>query len=233
MRDWQILAGAGVLALLFFGRRANAAEPFELSPVVDVYIPGEVPSWFQPGWDDWAPEYPPTGVDLDTPENRLRAFLYMIRGAEHTRDDALSNRAYQTFYGGARFANMSDHPVITGERRGVRLPDNFCRAAGFNPGCVSTAAGAYQIIRPTWERVRRAGSWGPRLPDFTAASQDEAARRLLLECGALKNVYAGDFAPAVAKASRVWASLPGSTAGQGGRSFAQVQSYYDEGLRVA
>lgn len=201
--------------------------------MVEVYIPGEPLSWFQPGFDDFAPEYPPLEYDTDTPENRLRAFLYMIRGAEHTRDDALSNRAYQTFYGGARFSNMIDHPVITGERRGVRLPDHFCRAAGFGPGCVSTAAGAYQIIRPTWQRVRAAGAWGPRLPDFSAASQDEAARRLLIEAGALTDVYAGEFASAVAKAARIWASLPGSTAGQGGRSFAQIQSYYDEGLRVA
>jgi lysozyme len=160
----------------------------------------------------------------------LRAFLFMIRSAEHLRGDALSGAAYQTFYGGARFSNLNDHPVLTGERVGVPLSDSMCRNAGLGPGCVSTAAGAYQIIRPTWSRVRQAGAWGAYLPDFSPASQDEAARRLLIECGALPLIDAGDIVGAVKRAGRLWASLPGSSAKQNPKTIDQALALYSEGL---
>lgn len=166
-----------------------------------------------------------------TPEQRLAAFLYVIKASEHRFPDDVNNDAcYNLFYSRIPFSNLSDHPVITKELRGVRLPDSMCANAGFPPGCVSTAAGAYQIIKPTWERARRSGTWGSRLPDFSKASQDEAARRILQMAGALDFVLAGDFETAIEKASPQWASLPKSTARQNPKSWRFVAARYDEGL---
>lgn len=166
-------------------------------------------------FDDWVnmddPVLPDDSVSF---EARLKAFLRLITIAETGSYAVETGENYRVFYGGSRFSNLSDHPVNTGEKKGIRLPDSWCRRAGLSPGCVSTAAGAYQIIRPTWEDVRRAGAWGPRLDDFGPAAQDEAARRILAQSGALDAIAAGDFDAALWRASSRWASLPGSGAGQ-------------------
>lgn len=158
----------------------------------------------------------------------LEAFLYVIRASEHVFPRDVEN-CYDIFYGGSRFSDMSDHPVLTGEKKGVPLSDNVCAASGLGPGCVSTAAGAYQIIKPTWRRVREIA---PRLENFFPASQDAAARRLLQECGALPLIEMGDIEGAVAKASKLWASLPGSTAQQNPKKFAYVADRFAEGLEI-
>lgn len=60
---------------------------------------------------------------------------------------------YDVINGGARFSSFSDHPRTKG------------------PGGTSTAAGRYQMIRGTWDRVSKALG----LPDFGPISQDVAA----------------------------------------------------------
>ena len=207
----------------------------------DWYTPGapvEVWPSDDAGIDWYAPEPPvidyamPGGTMPVTfpggPTARLvEGLLYAIRTAEVGRvPDA---ERYWYGYGYARFSDPSDHPVITGELRPVPLPERFCRAAGLSPGCVSTAAGAYQIIRPTWQRLRAAGRWGPRLPDFSPASQDEAARRLLIDSGVLRLLESGNIQGAILAAGRQWASLPGSTAGQGGISMSRALALVAEG----
>lgn len=213
-----VAALAIVAGVLLYSRRANAAvNPAPYVPIQDWGLP--VPD--STIADDFIP--------VNTDRQRLLAFLYAIRCAEHSARDVESGGDYFTFYGGSRFQGTADHPVITKEKVGVRLPDNFCRAAGFGPGCVSTAAGAYQFNVPTWNEVR---AWnGPRLPDFSPASQDEAARRLLQKIGALPLIYAGDWTGAVARAATRWASLPGSTAAQGGRSMSFVLASIDTALK--
>ena len=196
------LAIAAAVAAVFVSRNADASGD---DPVPDDTL--------QP------PPMPPAEPVLQSPFDSLGAFLYMIRHTEHTRAKADSGAAYQTYFGNTQFYDLSDHPVNTGEKKPVRLSDAMCRAAGFSPGCVSTAAGAYQFIKPTWNHVRAGGAWGSRLPDFSPASQDEAARRALLESGALTLIEAGDIRGAIAKASKLWASLPGSIAGQPMYSF--------------
>lgn len=172
---------------------------------------------------------PPVSV-IGTPA-AVAAFLYMIRASEHVFPrDVENDAAYNIFYGGARFEDLSDHPVNTGEMKPVKLPDAMCRAVGRSPGCVTTAAGAYQIIRPTWNRAREALG----LPDFSPESQDKAAIFLLEESGAMERLGLDDLEGAIAKASAVWASLPGSTAQQNPKKLAYVLERYAEGLeRVA
>lgn len=239
-----LIAGAALAALLLYSRRASAA----INPGADIrFTEGMYPA--PVGWDE-GPELPDAGIDTPTdwdltqlgvglPEffpsedadmpnsidPQVAAFLYAIRCSEHNAADVASGRDYQTFYSGLRFVDMTDHPVITGELKGVKLPDAMCKAAGYGPGCVSTAAGAYQITRPTWVEFRELS---PRLPDFSPASQDAAAARILERLGVRRLLYAGDVQGAIMKASTRWASLPGSTAKQGGRTMAFVLDKFSQ-----
>lgn len=151
-------------------------------------------------------------VDNVTAQQNELAFLAALRAGEGT---AGGDYGYRMLYGSSQggsslFDSFADHPALLGWP-GVPLPDAMCAAAGFDPGCVSTAAGAYQINRPTWKRLK------PRLglSDFSPASQDACALELISEKGALADVRAGRVADAVGKVRKVWASLPGAGYGQG------------------
>lgn len=168
-------------------------------------------------------------VDFMTEQQRVNAFLYVLRSCEHIfPDNVVNGAAYNTFFGGSTFNDMSNHPVNTGEKSGIRLPRQMCINAGIKDGvCVSTAAGAYQFTVGTWNNIR---ARAPRLPDFSPASQDAAAVRLLQEIGAYPKIVAGDFAGAVQVAGKRWASLPGAIGKQGQKSNAFVLARYQEGL---
>lgn len=168
-------------------------------------------------------------VDLEA-QDPVGAFLYMIRASEHVWPRDVNNDAcYSIFYGGSRFRDFKDHPVNTGEKRGIPLPDAVCKNAGLRPGCVSTAAGAYQIIRPTWNRLK--AEYG--LPDFSPSSQDAAAIYLLMESGALELIQQGKIEEAIRKASKIWASLPGNTYQQNPKSLAYAIDRFNDGLMAA
>lgn len=227
------LIAVGIVAALIYTRRANAFAVVDNDLIIDQSAPSF------PGWDggSYGDPYFPSDFEGDSvAENieaiRLGAFLYMLQCAETTERDAWNGTAYNRFYGMSLFSDMSDHPVLTGEKQGIKLPDDWCVKAGFSPGCISTAAGAYQINLPTWREVREAGTWGPKLLDFSPSSQDEAARRVLILAGALPFVESGDFDIALVKASVRWASLPGSRAGQGGKTYATVYGWYNSALVV-
>ncbi len=153
-------------------------------------------------------------------EPNVTAFLSMIASAEGT------NRArdpYRVCYAYAHtIASFADHPAVTGEWRGEKLPDAMCRGANLSPGCVSTAAGRYQLIKPTWLACKRALG----LVDFTPASQDAAAVYLIRQRGALADVQAGRIADAIEKCRKEWASLPGAGYGQPERQLAALLDTY-------
>ncbi len=216
-------AAAFLAAAALWPRRASADTGSEDGG----FVTGD---WWNMPNDPFFPDTVPNG-DMDRAA-RVGAFLYMIGCAEVGESRMVSGLGFRTFYGGSTFTDLSDHPVLTGEKKGIRLPDEWCRRAGFNPGCVSTAAGAYQFTVGTWEEMRAAGAWGPRLPDFSPVSQTEAARRLLSRIGALSLIEAGSFDAALWRASQRWASLPGSTAGQGGKSYADVLAFFNRGLNM-
>lgn len=159
--------------------------------------------------------------------SKVEALLYAIRTAEVGR--VPDEERYYYGYGYKRFSGTSDHPVATGELQPSRLPDAMCRAAGRSPGCVSTAAGAYQFILPTWRNLRTAGS---PLPDFSPASQDEAARRLLKQIGAISALNRDDIEGAIRLAGKQWASLPGSTAQQNPVAMSRALNLYRDGLAM-
>lgn len=159
-------------------------------------------------------------VPQDTAAANVRAWLEVIQRAEGT---AQESDPYRVCYGYSHtIADLREHPAITGEWRGKTLPDGMCANAGFGPGCVSTAAGAYQLIKPTWGRARDALG----LRDFSAAAQDAAAVWLTGQRGALEDVKAGRLAAAVNKCRNEWASLPGNYAKQGQRTLAELGSWF-------
>lgn len=156
----------------------------------------------------------------DDMNGNLPAFLAALRRGEGTSGP----NGYRTLFGGALFSSYADHPARLGWPGG-KLTDAQCAGAGFGPGCVSTAAGAYQINRPTFQRV--AGIIG--VSDFSEASQDAIAIHLITEKGALADVLAGRIETAVNKVRRVWASLPGAGyAGQRTVSMATVLAEYEQ-----
>jgi muramidase (phage lysozyme) len=146
----------------------------------------------------------------------VAAFLTMISHAEGT------DRApdpYRCCFGFKHtIVNLSQHPAISGEWMGESLAflgANYAHS-------ISTAAGRYQITRPTWSGLQTVLN----LPDFTGTSQDDAAIQLIKEHKALDLIFAGRVEDAIAQCSGVWASLPGSKSGQPQRQLVDLIDAY-------
>lgn len=150
----------------------------------------------------------------------MQAFLAMIRYSEN-KAAASDEIRYRTLYGMKTFDSFADHPSFLGWP-GVPLPDRYCIAAGFSPGCKTTAAGAYQMLSNTWREAKQT----LRLPDFSPDSQDAAAVLLIRRAGAMPDVLAGRFESAIRKTARTWASLPGAGYSQPENSITQLRQIY-------
>ncbi|WP_404993336.1 glycoside hydrolase family 104 protein [Cupriavidus pauculus] len=145
-------------------------------------------------------------ADMGQASQNRAAFLMMIRTAEGTA----GRDGYRTLFGGGLFDSYADHPrqVVTAMSNGKPIS--------------SSAAGAYQFLRRTWDKL--AARLG--LPDFSPASQDAAAIELIREAGALGDVDAGRFDKAVGKVRKIWASMPGAGYGQPEKALADLQAVY-------
>lgn len=130
----------------------------------------------------------PDAIAANSPERNVRAFLRLVRYAEHNKD---SDDVYSTMYGGGRFTGFATHPNPKGVTRW---------------GHTSTAAGAYQILYGTWKEAKDRGL----VSDFSPESQDLIAREKLRTRGALSNVEAGDIEHAIPLLRNEWSSLPGA-----------------------
>lgn len=189
---------------------AGAAAFLLMPPPVPPEDAEDEPDYTPPDLIDAANSLAQEVIEMTTTESdevrekNLQAFLWMIRVSEGTSGP----NGYSTLVGGRQFVGFTDHPRIL-----VDLP---------NLGIKSSAAGAYQIIRRTWDSVR--GKLG--LADFSPASQDAAAIELIRQRGALADVRAGNFAAALDKCKKEWASLPGAGYGQHENSFARLQQAY-------
>ncbi|WP_124083914.1 glycoside hydrolase family protein [Burkholderia gladioli] len=142
-------------------------------------------------------------------QNRV-AFLDMIAASEIGAPLlAASDDGYNVLVG-----STASHPLL--------FPSYATHPDIFNPQFNSTAAGRYQILYRWW-KVYQAQM---KLPDFGPISQDRYALQQLREHGALPLIDAGQFAPAVAKVSNVWASLPGAGYGQHENDIGPLQAAY-------
>lgn len=132
---------------------------------------------------------------LKSPEGR--AFLKMIQDSEGGR--------YNVAFGNKTFNSYSQHPNISTRFQTLEKDGN-----GNYKTDVSTAAGAYQILKPTWDAVAK--KYG--LKDFSPDSQDRAALYLALEKpGMYDAIKAGDVRKMVGLVNNIWTSLPDSTVG--------------------
>lgn len=144
------------------------------------------------------------GLQRELQNTNVRAFLKAIRLGEGTSDDL----GYYRLVGGGEFTDDSQHP-----RKKVYIP---------RYDIYSTAAGAYQIIWPTWKNLLVKYAF----PDFSPDCQDEAAVALIDGRGALTAVKRGQLAKAIDLCKQEWASLPGSTYGQRTESYEAVEAEY-------
>ncbi|MBV8621316.1 MAG: glycoside hydrolase family 104 protein [Curvibacter sp.] len=137
-------------------------------------------------------------------ETNVAAFLKLIRFAEHRTD---SDEVYFLLYGGRQtFTDTSQHP-------------NRAITAW---GHTSTAAGAYQILYPTWKEAKDKGV----VSDFSKASQDKLARAKLQSRGALSAIQKGDIERAIPFLRSEWTSLPGAK--QSKMTMAQARVFFDQ-----
>ena len=140
--------------------------------------------------------------------SNLSAFLRVIREGETTQDES----AYRMVFGGSLLPELKEHPGIgrTHKIGGKEV--------------TSTAAGAYQFLKGTWEGLQKK----LHLPDFSPESQDRAAIQLLKQSGAYDEIQKGNFEEAVSKSNRIWASLPGSPYGQPTITMERARETYEE-----
>lgn len=149
-------------------------------------------------------------VSKETMENKnIQAFLKMIRWAEGTA----GVNGYKTMFSGVLFHDFSDHP---------RQFFKFKQTDGKMNR--TSAAGAYQFLISTWDRLKSRLS----LPDFSPENQDKAAIQLIKEKNALDDVINGRIDEAIKKCSPVWASLAYSKAPQPKKKIADLLGVYQK-----
>lgn len=118
----------------------------------------------------------------------VQKMLGLISYAEHTQ-----HHGYHTAFGSGRLSHLNDHP---------RYLKTFKQKNGKTNQ--TSAAGKYQFLRGTWDRLARRYGF----KDFGPVNQDLAAIALLIENGAMPYVLKGDWSKAVSKSGGTWASLP-------------------------
>jgi muramidase (phage lysozyme) len=149
----------------------------------------------------------------------VAAFLDLIAHSEgtstskNTRDDGY-DIIVNGINGPNTFFDYSAHPFVAG-----RAPIVVRTAPSL---LESTASGRYQITLPTWKSITE--RWTSTL--FSPQAQDAAALQLLKECGALTHIDSGNIAAAIEACCETWASFPGNSYGQGGRTLAWLQEEY-------
>ncbi|WP_063588672.1 glycoside hydrolase family 24 protein [Achromobacter ruhlandii] len=142
----------------------------------------------------------------------VQKVLRVIGQAEGTVGDKIAD-PYRIAFGGGTFDSLDNHPnTLTA----------FTQTDGKQNK--SSAAGAYQFLKPTWDDV----SSKLGLKDFSPRSQDIAALELINRAGALQDVLKGDTSAAFSKLGGTWASLPSSPYAQPKRS----QGFIEQALNA-
>lgn len=153
---------------------------------------------------------------------KLKTFLDLIAFSEGTSTSPITiDDGYDVIVSGIHGPSIIhtylDHPFALGGGIIVRLGP---------PELVSTAAGRYQVLARYW----RAYKAQLRLPDFSPDSQDKVALQQIAERKAFPLIEAGNIETAINLCSNIWASFPGNTYGQGGKSMTVLLAKYAEFL---
>jgi muramidase (phage lysozyme) len=137
------------------------------------------------------------------------------------------DRIVNGVHGASIFTDYSQHPFMDGR------PPVLVVGPGqrFPNGLRSDAAGRYQFMKTTWDHLQVQ----LRLPDFSPLSQDLAAIELMKQRGSYQHLIDGSISLALAAhiepseletavedAANIWASFPGNSYGQGGKSMQQI-----------
>lgn len=141
----------------------------------------------------------------------VRQYLSMIAQAEGT---ANSDNPYAVTFGGGKAESLDTHPNVRVEFTQTDGKKNY-----------SSASGAYQFIKPTWDEL----SQKLGLEDFSPESQDLAAVALLQRSGSLEDILQGNYEAAVQKDGKTWASLPSSPYPQKTRDAAFIEQALGNG----
>ncbi len=147
------------------------------------------------------------------------AFLRAIRLGESHPD---LDEAYTALFGwkpgnGQVFSDFTAHPNV---RTFEKYDGQFVKNGKID---FTTAAGAYQILKSTWDGLQRKYPW---LRTFSPDSQDLAAICLIHDRGAIDDVLAGRIVQAIGKLGDEWASLPSATVGQPTVALGKVLGVY-------
>jgi muramidase (phage lysozyme) len=150
---------------------------------------------------------------------KIAAFLDLIAWSEGTSTSPVSkDDGYDVIVSGVdgrhTFNGYDCHPFAHGRAPIVVRPSK--------PPLLSTASGRYQIILPTWLWVSRQ----IQAQSFSPMNQDSAAIALLAKYAALNCILAGELQYALAMASCIWASFPGSNANQPTHTPANLLNVY-------
>lgn len=154
----------------------------------------------------------------------MAAFLSTISHSEGTDRPPAPADPYRCCFAFKHvIMSLSDHPAVDTPAHPAEWGGESLASLGSQyTHSISTAAGRYQLIRPTWLECKAALN----LTDFTGPSQDDAAIWLIKEKGAMDLVNSGRVADAIELCHGIWASLPGSTSGQPQRTMADLIRAY-------
>lgn len=132
-------------------------------------------------------------------------------------------------------ANSDDgYNVLVGShgamvRNGQQVPPKLLTFSSYathpdvlNSDLNSTAAGRYQLLFRWYKPYASL----LKLSDFSPLSQDRIAIQQLKERGSIRLIQSGNLVAALAQASNIWASLPGSPYGQHTNTVAYLSSLY-------
>ena len=143
------------------------------------------------------------------------AFLDMLAVSEGTADQG--DDGYNVLVGSSKahpnlFQDYNQHP-----HKLIGLTDKDGKIK-----LHSTAAGRYQILWFIWDTLRRRYDF----KDFLPVTQDAACIWLIRDAQAFPDIIAGDFASAVSKCRKIWASLPGAGYGQHENQLVTLEAAY-------
>jgi muramidase (phage lysozyme) len=151
-------------------------------------------------------------------------FLDLLAWSEGTSTSAATkNAGYDVIVSGVDgpevFTDYSAHPFA------ARPPKMVLKPSPLHPnGLFSTAAGRYQVLLRYFEAYKAELS----LPDFSPLSQDLIAVQQIRErrdgnhVSAIAHLSAGDIGQTIMLCAGIWASLPGNTYLQGGKTMLEL-----------